>query len=207
MLRDNISLLCLKNKCDSLARVRLTVFGGEGNLSESREHVGYVIEATVMDAEMTRYNSRGLHIGVYSGMHKSCDAYSNLKSTSALAYVMAAQHARELQWDDCLVLNTKGRIADSSIANLFIIKGSQIITPALSEGCVDGVMRRALLEKFSGLDISKKFRLMEGSLGPGELESADEVFLTNAVRGIQWVRMFNQVSYSNRISAEIAASL
>ena len=116
-----------------------------------------------------------------------------------LPYAMAAQYARENKLNDSLILNTGNRIADSTIANVFIVKGGIIITPALKEGCVNGVMRRHLIEKFrmSGLGFQER------ELVVNDLKMADEVFLTNAINGIRWVRQFRDKIYTNEKTVDI----
>ena len=110
-------------------------------------------------------------------------------------YSMATMYARSHGWGDCLVLNSRERIADSSIANLFYIKGDIIYTPPLSEGCVAGVMRRWLIETLPAAG----FRVLEKPVAPEDLILADEVFLTNAIRGVREVVNFGGATYGNRI--------
>src|SRR5262249_33824176 len=97
--------------------------------------------------------------------------------------------------DDCLVLNSRERIADSSIANLFYVKGETIYTPPLSEGCVAGGMRRWLMESLPG----EGLRVAEKPVAPEDLILADEGFLTNAIRGVRWVGNFAGTTYGSRV--------
>jgi branched-chain amino acid aminotransferase len=142
---------------------------------------------------VNKLNENGLVIDIYPDARKSCDAFSNLKSANFLPYTMAAQYAKENKLNDCLVLNSHGNIADFSIANVFIIQDRIIITPALKEGCVNGIMRRFLLGKMQ----NGKDGIVEASVSVTDLEKADEVFLTNAINGIRWVRQFRDKIYSN----------
>jgi branched-chain amino acid aminotransferase len=106
---------------------------------------------------------------------------------------LAALYTKEKKLNDCLVLNSNGNIADSTIANVFIIKDGVVFTPSLSEGCISGVMRRFLIEKLRSTD----FELREEALAIKNLEEADEVFLTNAIKGIRWVKQFRYKIYPN----------
>ncbi len=185
--------LCKKNKCEYLARVRLSVFRGNGGLNDNDKVLQYVIESWPLDESVNKLNENGLVIDIYQGAKKSCDAFSNLKSANFLPYNMAALYAKENKLNDCLLLNNNGNIADSTIANLFIIKDDVIFTPSLSEGCISGVMRRYLIEKLRSMD----FELQEEALTIKNLEEADEVFLTNAIKGIRWVKQFRDKIYPN----------
>ena len=199
MLRGEILDLSKKNGCGQRARVRVSVFRGNGGLFDEDKGLQYVIECWPLDGSVNKLNDNGLVIDIFPGARKSCDIFSNLKSANFLPYTMAALYAKENKLNDCLLLNTNDNIADSSIANLFMIKDGIISTPALSEGCVNGVMRRYLLEKLKDAG----FRIKETPVLPEDVENADEVFLTNAIKGIRWVKQFRNKIYTNATTAEI----
>lgn len=197
-LRLEILLLCEKNGCDALARVRLSAFRGNGGLYEGPDELQYVIECWPVSESINQLNGNGFVIDVYPEARKSCDKFSNIKSANFLPYVMAARYANENKLNDCLVLNVHDRIADATIANVFIIKNESIFTPPLSEGCVSGVMRRHLLAK---LKVEEMVLTVESML------SADEIFLTNAMTGIRWVKQFRNKTYSNLQTSKIYSEL
>jgi branched-chain amino acid aminotransferase len=198
-LQQEIMHLCRKNECEKLARVRLSVFRGNGGLYDEDKTLQYIIECWPLNESVTKLNANGLVIDVYPDAEKSCDKFSNLKSANFLPYSMAAQYARENKLNDCLVLNNSGGIADSTIANLFIIKNEIILTPGLEEGCVSGVMRRYLIEKLQ----TSGYELREEALTVSNLKAADEIFLTNAINGIRWVKQFRDTMYTNNHAAQI----
>jgi branched-chain amino acid aminotransferase len=143
------------------------------------------------------WNEEGLVIGIFPDGRKSCDHFSRVKSNNFLLYAQAAIYAREQGVSDCLVLNSHGRIADSTIANVFYIRDGVIYTPPLSEGGVAGVMRRYLLEVLP----EAGYTVYEQPVSVEDLADADELLLTNAVRGISWVRSLRGVSYTSRLGA------
>jgi branched-chain amino acid aminotransferase len=198
-IEEELLHLCKKNNCEKLGRVRLSVSRGNGGLYDEDKNLQYLIECWPLNESVNKLNENGLVIGIYPDAEKSCDKFSNLKSANFLPYSMAALFAKENKWNDCLVLNTTGGIADSTIANVFIIKENSIITPGLEEGCVNGVMRKYVIEKLRGMS----YELREGVLTVNDLEDADEVFLTNAVNGIRWVRQFADKIYTNVKTVEI----
>lgn len=198
-LQQEIVQLCKKNECEKLARVRLSIFRGNGGLYDEDKTLQYIIECWPLNESVNKLNENGLVIDVYPDAQKSCDKFSNLKSANFQPYSMAAQYAKEYKLNDCLVLNTTGNIADSTIANVFIIKDNVVHSPGLEEGCVGGVMRRFLLEQFQISGIIFK----ESKLGINDLKAADEVFLTNAINGIRWVRQFGDTVYTNSSIAKI----
>jgi branched-chain amino acid aminotransferase len=172
--------LCRRNQCEELAKIRLSVSRGNGGLYDGDEGLNYVIECSPLKDE----EEKNLVIDIFPDARKSCDVFSNLKSANFLPYVMAAKFAKENKLDDCLVLNVHGRICDSTIANIFWIENEKVFTPPLSEGCVAGVMRRYLIEKIRDAGYGMREIVCE----PKDLEDADEIFLTNVIRGIRSVK-------------------
>jgi branched-chain amino acid aminotransferase len=192
-LSGEILALCRKNGHAGLARVRLAIYRGE--IGQEDAFPNYIIQSWPLEPAGDELNVPGLALGVFREGCKACDVFANLKSNNYLIYSMAAMHARRHGWDDCLVLNSLGRVADSSIANLFYVKGGVIYTPPLSEGCVAGVMRRWLIGFLPGAG----FRVEEKPVAPEDLLLADEVFLSNAIRGVRWVSRFGGMTFGSKV--------
>ncbi len=189
-LTDQVLSLAEKNNCKASARIRLAVFRDEKNTA------AYSIEAASLDETYGQYNENGLTIGIYPFARKSCDGFSNLKTSNHLPYVMAGIYAKEQGWDDALVLNTDNHIADTSRANIFLVKGKDVYTPALNQGCVSGVMRRHVIDILE----SGNYHLHQHHITEENLREADEIFLTNALIGIKWVGYYKDKQYSNEFS-------
>lgn len=198
-LMDIILELCKQNRCEALARVRLSVSRGNGGLYDEDRKLQYLVECWPLNQSVNRVNENGLVIDIFPDAAKSTDRFSNLKSANFLVYSMAAVYAKENKLNDCLVLNANGKIADSTIANLFLVKGDTIFTPALSEGCVNGVMRKYLLESLA----ASNYQVEETIVSAEDLLAADEVFLSNAINGIRWVQRFRDKIYSHMKTMEI----
>jgi branched-chain amino acid aminotransferase len=181
--------LLVKENSQHTARIRLMVLRTE-------EGMDHVIESEPLEITTTAFNEKGLVLGIYPDVAKPCDQFSHIKSNSYQPYRLAASWAKQNDCDDAIVLNAPGRVADTSIANLFIVADGIIKTPALTEGCVGGVMRKYLLQRCrkEGLPV------METTITPDELQHASEVFLTNAVRGIRWVQRVGENNYGNQVS-------
>ena len=192
---SEIIQLCKRNKCEELARVRLTVFRSDGGLYESSNSLQYLIECWSLDESTNNLNENGLVIDIFPDARKSCDKFSNLKSANYLPYVMVALFAKENKLNDCLLLNVHEHICDATIANIFWIKEGTIYTPPLSEGCIAGVMRRYLMEQLKNV----KEKICEIK----DLEEADEIFLTNAIKGIRWVGEFRDKKYPSSGSRDL----
>ena len=109
---------------------------------------------------------------------------------------LAANYAKKQKIDDALLLNAAGKIADSTIANLFIVKSGAVYTPALSQGPVAGVMRNWLL-------LNAGIPVLETALTTDDLLQAEEIWLTNAVAGLRWVEYFEGRKYGNHFAQKI----
>jgi branched-chain amino acid aminotransferase len=193
-LQQEIQLLCKKNKCERLARVRLSVSRGNGGIYDDTDELQYLVECWPLTESSNRLNENGYLIDVFPDARKSCDVFSNLKSANYLPYIMAARYAKENKLNDCLVMNVHERIADASIANIFLIKNGKLITPALKEGCVNGVMRRYLLEEY---------KAEETIVTIDDVLAAGEVFLTNAINGLRWVKECRGRKYNHQMAPQI----
>lgn len=197
-LEEKIKATASKNKHNHATRIRLMIFRGNGGIFDPENLLpNYIIETFVLPNN--QLNENDLIVDIFPDSKKSCDIFSNLKSNNYLPYVMAGLYAKKNKLDDSIVLNSLDRICDSAIANIFIIEGNNIYTPPLAEGCVAGIMRRWMLEKFS----MEKYTVSEKNLSINDLLTADEFFLTNSIYHLRWVKQFREKRYGNKISKEI----
>ena len=185
ILEDEITGLLNKNGHLKISRVRITVYRGDGGLYDAINHTpNYLIQTWQLPDEAGTWNSNGLVLGIYNEVKKSCDILSNLKHNNFLPYVMAALFAKKQKWNDAIILNAEGRLCDTTIANIFLIKDEVIYTPKLTEGCVAGVMRKNIISKL----VAANYKVLEAALTADDLLTADEVFLTNSIYNIRWVQ-------------------
>ena len=189
-LEQKIIELCGHNNCLQLARVRLAVYPDANNAA------AYVIEAIPLEENSNNWQTPGLSTTTFSTAKKATDVFANLKSSNYLPYRLAAKYAMANGLDDCLVLNTYNRYCDSSKANIFLVKNDVVFTPSLSEGCINGVMRNVIIA------VAKKlgYVVEESKITKQDLLDADEVFLSNAIQIIRWVKFFEGVQYTSQLS-------
>jgi branched-subunit amino acid aminotransferase/4-amino-4-deoxychorismate lyase len=182
------------------ARIRFSMFRKDGGLyTPESNQVSFLIESEKLKETAYGFHERGLDIDIYPDQNKAVNQLSPLKTSSALLYVMAALYKKENGFDDCLLLNQYGNIAEAISSNVFVVCGDKLITPGLDQGCVDGVMRTVLLRLSAGLPITIK----EAPLHPSVMMDADEVFLTNTISGITWVRSFRERMYANHFASNL----
>lgn len=200
MLAGGVLTLCEAERCLGAARVRLNVFRGEGPLFDAAPApVRYLIQAHPLTPASLEFQAEGIRVGIFSGTVRCFDDFSALKTQSYLPSVMAARHAAARGWEDSLVLNDRGMVSESAIANVFMVREGTVFTPPLSEGCVAGVTRRRLLELLPGAG----YQVVEAPISPDDLRGAQEIFLTNAIRRIRPVTLFEEKRYPVAASREI----
>ena len=114
---------------------------------------------------------------------------SKIKSLSYLDNILARREATKNGADEGILLNTKGNVAETSAANIFIVTNdNNIITPPLTEGVLPGITRHVVIELCKELNIS----IAEKPITPDKLYMAKEIFLTNSLIEIQSVTQANQ---------------
>jgi branched-chain amino acid aminotransferase len=183
------------------ARIRLTVYRqGEGAYYSLRNDTAFVIEAS--ETSPPEFRESGLEAGFFRGLRLPHDPrgnpFWNLKSCNALPYILAANDAKANQWDEALLFNASGYLSEGSHTNLFVWKKGELITPPLSSGCVAGVMR-ALTMEIAG---EKEIPLILRNLLPDELGHADEIWLVNALQGVQYIHQLEESTYSGDLARE-----
>lgn len=123
---------------------------------------------------------------------------AQVKSLNALDAVLARIEARRRGADEALLLNTAGRVAEASAANLFALLEGRLVTPPLAEGVLPGVMRAAILECGAAV---------EAPLTVKDLAHAEAILLTSAL-GLRGVRRLEERELPGRgLAARLAADL
>ncbi|WP_207532593.1 aminotransferase class IV [Desertivirga arenae] len=203
-LKEKIAELLSRNQYGDNARVRITVYrDGDGLYSPESNRLAYAIEMTKSNETYFLQNARGLIVDVYQEVTKPVNFLSNHKTCNSLPFVMAGLYRKQHSLDEVFILNQYGFLCEAMSSNVFVFYDKQIYTPALSEGCIAGVMRAVVM------DIAEEMGMpvIEAQINPEILNAADEVFLTNASRGIQWVMGFNNKRYFNKLSKELLDTL
>ena len=191
------------NKMPS-ARVRLNVWRESGGAyTPTNFDPDFLVEVTALPDKTFTINDLGLTMGIYPNFRLHPSPVSAFKTANALPYILAGIFARENSFDDVFLLNTEGSLAETISSNFFIFKEKKCFTPPLSVGCVGGVMRLYAIEliKKRGVEVEEKV------LTINDLETANEVFLTNAVQGIRWVERFNTSEFKNDFALQLHEDL
>ncbi len=197
-----IVLLLRKKKSFGASRVRLQVFrSGEGLYIPTSNQVNYLIESTPLTTVPYLLNSKGLLVDVYDEMKKQYSPLSAFKNGNSLHYVLAAVFKNENNLDDVLLVNDKNKIIEANSSNLFWIKDGIIYTSSIFTGCIDGVMRALVINSIEKHGLTRLIETQGAS--QQELLNADELFITNAIQGIQWIVGLKEKRYFCQITKKI----
>lgn len=166
-------------------RLRLQIFRRESILPAEFILEGESIEdyfTTTQPYSLTSYRLMPLHFSPVSGF----------KTTYRLPYQLANMYAKEKGFDEAILWSAESA-AETANHNLFIVKRKQIYTPPLQSGCLNGIMRMHVIRLCQKLEIP----LSESLISEKDLQNADEIFLTNALRGIIPVWRYEDTAWEN----------
>jgi branched-chain amino acid aminotransferase len=196
-LYEKVAELALKNQLAEGGRARVEVYRNEGGFYiSSTNKASYVITGEKTEKSNYQLNNKGLLIDIFKDAFKLVDILSPLKTTNKLPFVLAGFFKSEKNLDEAFVLNNHGRVCETINANVFLYKNDQFYTPAIEEGCIEGVMRRNIIKILQ----ENGKTVHETKISPEELILAEEIFLTNSIAGIIWVGGYKEKRFFNHIS-------
>lgn len=193
-MEEQILSLVANNGLSNSARARVTVYRKDGGfyLPQSNE-VSFLIQAMPLEKALYVVEKESYEVDLYKDFYVSKQLLSSIKTTNRILNTTASIYADENGLDNCLLLNDAKNVIEAIQGNLFMVKGSKLITPPVSEGCLNGVMRKQILElakKVSGLEV------IEDVISPFELQKADELFITNVIKGVQPITKYRKKEFA-----------
>jgi branched-chain amino acid aminotransferase len=143
-------------------------------------------------------------VDLYKDFYIAKQLLSTLKTTNKILNVTASIYADENGLDNCLLLNESKNVAEALQGNIFMVLNGKLITPPLSEGCLNGVMRKQILNlasKVEGLQVE------ESEISPFDLQKADELFISNVIKGIQPISKYRKKEFGTILVTKLVALL
>jgi branched-chain amino acid aminotransferase len=186
-------------------RVRFTVFRNDGGLYlPETNHVSYCIEVKELDNPFYTISENPYEVELFKDFYVNKDMLSNLKTNNRILNVVGSVFAKENDFQNCLLLNGDKMVVEALNGNVFLVTGNTIKTPPLEDGCLNGILRKKILEI---LKKSASYEIVEASVSPFELQKADEIFITNTINGIIPVYKYRKKKYGNAISKDLVGKL
>ena len=184
-----------------LIRVRVNVYRKDGGLyTPATNEIDYLIEVKEINAT----SKETYKVDLYKDFYNYSGLLSTVKTTNRILNTVAAIYAKENDLDNCILLNERKGVAEVTNGNIFVVKGNVIKTPSLSEGCIKGIIRKKVIEI---IEKHPDFTIEETNISPFELQKSDEVFITNAIIGVQAITSYRKKEFKKEISEKIKKSL
>lgn len=195
---EQILSLVQQKGISASARARITVFRKEGGLYLPKTNeVSYLIHATTLEGVLYTLNSAEYEVDLYKDFYVTKQLLSSIKTTNKMINVTGSIFAHENGLANCILLNDTKNVVEVLQGNLFMVIGKKLITPPISEGCLNGVMRKqilALAKKVEGIEV------VEEIISPFDLQKADELFLTNVIMGIQPITKYRKKDFTSNLA-------
>jgi branched-chain amino acid aminotransferase len=197
-LEEQILFLVKNLKYTPAARVRITVFRNSGGYYLPTDTtVSYLVQASELDNVLYTIVEKAYEVDLYKDFYVTKQLLSTLKTTNKMIHVTGSIFAKENDLDNCILLNDSKNVVEALQGNLFMRVGNTLTTPPISEGCLNGIMRKQILElvkKETALDV------VEGTISPFDLQKADELFITNVIKGIQPITKYRKKTFVTETS-------
>lgn len=193
------------NLQNNALRIRLTVFRNNGGLYlPTTNNVSFIIETKVLENAFYVHSDATYEVELFKDHYVNTGLLSTLKSNNKIINVLGSIYAKENGYSNCLLLNNQKQVVEALNGNLFLVKGTTIKTPPLKDGCLNGITRKKLIASLEKLE---NYTLEEASISPFELQKADELFLTNAITGIQSITKYRKKEFASTVAKDLLGKL
>jgi len=187
-------------KSENNLRVRLCITRKDGGFyTPTTNEIDYLIESS----EIKFITKDKYTLDLFKDFYIYSGYLSTIKTNNKLINTLASIFAKENELDNCILLNERKGIVEATNASLFLIQGTLIKTPLLSEGCLKGIAREKVINIIKS---SSDYDIEEAVISPFEIQKADELFITNSIIGIQPVTNYRKKVFSTDISKKLAVS-
>src|SRR5271167_1338541 len=137
------------------------------------------VDLLVCSADLPAYREPA-RLGLREHGRHAASPLAGVKVTSWLDNVWNYYEAQQAGFDEVVLLNERGEVAECTAANIFCVKEGRVLTPPLSSGCLEGVTRGVVLEIGAGAGVPVEERVLR----PEDLYSAEGVFISSTNRGV-----------------------
>mgnify|MGYP000611813782 CR=1 FL=1 len=183
------------------ARIRVSVFRtGRGFYFPESNQSEYLVET----GKLPENADSPYEIELFKDYHVSSGLLSTVKTNNRMVNVLGSIFAQENEYQNAILINDRKELVGATDSNLFLVRQNKIITPSLESGCINGIIRKKVMEYVK----TKEGRSVEeASVSPFELLKVDEVFLTNSITGIQSVDRYRKKSYQDSVARALIQEL
>lgn len=189
----------------SAYRVRFSVYRkGDGFYLPKTNDVEFVVTFSSLNEDLYVIENQSYEVELYKDAYVTKQLFSTLKSNNKIIQVAGSIFAFENGYDNCLLLNDEKNVIEALQGNIFMVMDNVLITPPVVDGCLNGIMRKqilALAKKVEGLEVVEK------SISPFDLQKADELFVTNVIKGIQPITKYRKKEFTVKTATMLLTRL
>ena len=204
-LEEQILTLAKSKNMAISSRARITVYRNDGGYYLPQDNtVSFLISVESLDTAFYSIDKKDYVVDLYTDFYISKQLLSSIKTTNKIINITASIFANENGLDNCLLLNDSKNVIEALQGNFFMLKGNVLTTPPVSEGCLNGVMRKqilALARKIENLEV------VEEVISPFDLQKADELFITNVIKGIQPITKYRKKEFTTDLASKLVQNL
>ena len=193
------------NSLSASYRARITVYRNDGGYYLPLDNtVSFLINAVALENVSYSFEKQHYEVDLYKDFYITKQLLSSIKSTNKIINITGSIFADENGLDNCLLLNDSKNVVEALQGNIFMLLGTKLITPPVSEGCLNGVMRKQILNMAKKIE---NLEIVEEVISPFDLQKADELFITNVIKGIQPITQYRKKSFATKVSTQLLEEL
>ena len=204
-LEEQILSVVNANSLSASSRARITVYRNDGGYYLPLDNtVSFLIHAVALENVLYSIEKHHYEVDLYKDFYITKQLLSSIKSTNKIINITGSIFADENGLDNCLLLNDSKNVVEVLQGNIFMLLGNKLITPPVSEGCLNGVMRKQILNLAKKIE---NIEVVEEVISPFDLQKADELFITNVIKGIQPITQYRKKSFVTTVSNQLLEKL
>ena len=205
-MEEEILKLISEDGLRETKQIKFTVYRNtsDNNFSKSDNSISYFITSTTLINPFFVLDDKAYEVELFKDFYKTSSMLSNLDTNNKILNVVGSIYAQENDYQDCLLLNERKQVIEALNGNVFIVKDNQVKTPPITDGCVNSVIRKKIIDIVSKLN---EVEFLEESLSPFELQKADELFIANNVNGLVSITKYRKKDFVNTTAKSLIGKL
>ena len=198
---EQILSLTKNNSLSDSSRARITVYRNDGGYYlPLNNSVSFLIHAVALENTYYSIEDKEYEVDLYKDFYVTKQLLSSIKTTNKIINITGSIYANENGLDNCILLNDSKNVIEALQGNIFMLIGNRLITPPVSEGCLNGVMRKQILGLAKKIDY---IEVVEEVISPFDLQKADELFITNVIKGIQPITKYRKKNFTTKVANQL----
>ncbi|WP_104000646.1 aminotransferase class IV [Flavobacterium urumqiense] len=204
-LEEQILSLVKNNSLSDSSRARITVYRNDGGYYlPSNNSISFLIHTVALENASYSIEQKEYEVDLYKDFYVTKQLLSSIKTTNKIINITGSIYAHENGLDNCILLNDSKNVVEALQGNIFMLIGNRLITPPVSEGCLNGVMRKQILGLARRIE---DLEVVEEVISPFDLQKADELFLTNVIKGIQPITKYRKKTFTAKLANQLVQML